>query len=316
MPLSPLRLASSSTPTPKQTNLRRKPIEDIINHAWQLKKNGRTQSTIDTHVARLKRLNNLCNIYEPEQVKAVLADATWKKATKELMVTIYTKFLEYIGKEWQKPTYKRESEIPFIPTEQEIDSLISAGNPRTATRLQTLKETGTRIGEIDKLLWIHIDTQRKTIYITAEKGSNSRILPISNKLIAMLNHLPRPNDKVFQPTPHGLRTTFEALRKKTAIKLNNPRLKKIHFHTFRHWKGTTEYHKTKDIIHVKTILGHKSIESTMIYINLEQALFLTESDEWTCKATANTNEAKQLIENGFEYVMTTPDALMLFRKRK
>jgi hypothetical protein len=39
-------------------------------------------------------------------------------------------------------------------------------------------------------------------------------------------------------------------------------------------------------------------------------------DEWTCKATTNTNEATQLIESGFEYVATTPDALMLFRKRK
>jgi integrase len=281
-----------------------------------MKKDGKADSTIETAVARLTRLTKLCNINDPEQVKTTLATLSWKNSSKNNVAQIYTYFLRYLGKKWTPPKYTEDNELPFIPTEEEIDSLISAGQPRTATLLQLLKETGARIGEINKLLWIHIDTQRKTIHITAVKGSNSRILPISNKLIAMLNRLPRLNDKVFQPTSHGLRTTFEALRKRTATKLDNPRLKRIHFHTFRHWKATMEYHKTKDIMHVKTMLGHKSIESTMVYINLEQALFLSDSDEWTCKATTDDNEATQLIEAGFEYVMTTPSGLMQFRKRK
>jgi integrase len=50
------------------------------------------------------------------------------------------------------------------------------------------------------------------------------------------------------------------MRKRIAKKLNNPRLMKIMLHTFRHWKATMEYPKTKDIIHVKEILGHKNIE--------------------------------------------------------
>jgi len=54
----------------------------------------------------------------------------------------------------------------------------------------------------------------------------------------------------------------------------------------------------------------------MIYINIESALFLSTSDEWTCKATTNDNEATQLIESGFEHHLTTPNGLMLFRKRK
>ena len=41
-----------------------------------------------------------------------------------------------------------------------------------------------------------------------------------------------------------------------------------------------------------------------------------EGDEITSKATKDTEEARQLIENGFEYVCTTPDEIMLFRKRK
>lgn len=76
-----------------------------------------------------------------------------------------------------------------------------------------------------------------------------------------------------------------------------------------------EYHKTRDIMHVKTILGHKSITSTMTYINIEEALFLEGSDEWTSKAAKTPQEAMRLIDAGFQYVQTI-DNLHLYRKRK
>jgi hypothetical protein len=78
-----------------------------------------------------------------------------------------------------------------------------------------------------------------------------------------------------------------------------------------------EYHKTKDIIHVKIMLGHRSIVSTMVYINIESAIFLTGTDEWTSKVAQNATQACQLIETGFEYVTGEyGDGGKLFRKRK
>jgi integrase len=240
----------------------------------------------------------------------------WKNITKQNVAKLYSGYLKYLGKQWKEPKYEIQSELPFIPTEAEIDSLIAAApQQKTATLLQLLKETGARIGEIEKLKWQHIDQERRTIYITAEKGSNSRILPISQKLAAMLNNLTKTNDKVFQPCKRSLRKNYEVHRNRTAKKLNNPRLKNIHFHTFRHFKGTMEYHKTKDIIHVKTVLEHKSIESTMVYINLEQAIFLEQNEQFTCKAAKDINEATQLIEAGFEYIQDI-DGIKLHRKRK
>jgi len=63
------------------------------------------------------------------------------------------------------------------------------------------------------------------------------------------------------------------------------------------------------------MLGHRSIVSTMIYINIESALFLSGSDEWTCKAAKNATEAATLIEAGFEYVQQI-ESISLYRKRK
>ncbi len=48
---------------------------------------------------------------------------------------------------------------------------------------------------------------------------------------------------------------------------------KLTFPSIRHWKATTEYRKTKALLHVKQLLGHKNLSSTMIYIDIEKALY-------------------------------------------
>jgi len=73
-----------------------------------------------------------------------------------------------------------------------------------------------------------------------------------------------------------------------------------------------EYHKTKDILHVMNVLGHKNIMNTLKYTQLIDI----KHDDYISKATRSSQEAQQLIEDGFEYVCTTPDEIMLFRKRK
>ncbi len=73
-----------------------------------------------------------------------------------------------------------------------------------------------------------------------------------------------------------------------------------------------EYAKTKDILYVMQLLGHKSIKNTLRYIQLINF----ESEEYTCKAVSTSKEASELVEAGFQYVCTTPENIMLFRKRK
>ena len=54
---------------------------------------------------------------------------------------------------------------------------------------------------------------------------------------------------------------FYETRKSLSRKLQNPNFMKITFKTFRHWKATIEYHRTKDILYVKELLGHKQLLS-------------------------------------------------------
>ncbi|RLI35374.1 hypothetical protein DRO66_07370 [Candidatus Bathyarchaeota archaeon] len=87
------------------------------------------------------------------------------------------------------------------------------------------------------------------------------------------------------------------------------------FHTFRHWKATMLYHQTKDLVYVMLFLGHKNINNIMIYIQLEESLFKNEEEEYICKVASTIEEAKALIEVGFEYVCEF-DGDKAFRKRK
>jgi hypothetical protein len=71
------------------------------------------------------------------------------------------------------------------------------------------------------------------------------------------------------------------------------------------------YHKTKDILHIMEILGHRDIKTTLIYTQLVSF----ESDEYHSSTAKTTEEAEKLVEAGFKYV-TDMDGKKIFRKRK
>jgi hypothetical protein len=100
-------------------------------------------------------------------------------------------------------------------------------------------------------------------------------------------------------------------RDRLAEKLNQPQLKAIPLRNLRHHYATKTYDKTKDILLVMQKLGHKKIETTMLYTQLVNF----NDEEYTCKTASNVKEATDLIEHGFQYI-TEIDGIRLFRKRK
>jgi len=170
-----------------------------------------------------------------------------------------------------------------------------------------------RSGEAFQLRWKDFDFVTKAVRVNnPEKHGNSRIIKISDKLIAMLKALPQKSDKAFEGSVHCMRTNFGIQRKRAADELKNPRLLRISFHTFRHWKATMEYNKTKDILYVMKLLGHKSINSTLLYTQLINF----EGDEYDVKVAETKEEITELLKVGFEWVGQDNNGLTYFRKRK
>jgi integrase len=285
----------------------------IVEYEFWMMKQGYAKTTIEARGRIMNRLVRLgANLYDPEQIKEIIAKQPWSEGRKEVVTETYSNYLVMAGGKWNPPKYHRIEKIPFIPTEQEIDQLIAGCGEKTTALLQALKETGMRVGEAWKLKWTDIDCVNATISITPEKGSHARMFKVSNKLLAMLNTLPKKSDKIFGTYElRGYRSSFTRQRKRTADKLQNPRINQITFHTFRHWKATMEYHRTKDILYVMRLLGHKNIKNTLIYTQL----VTFENEDFICKVATNSKEAKELIEAGFDFVCKIENE-SLFRKRK
>lgn len=287
----------------------------IVEYLWYMKKQGYAETTIQTYVIILNLLQKKgADLYDPESVKTVIAQQTnWGNGRKFNVVKAYTLFLKMQGLTWQKPKYKPIEKAPFIPTEKEIDELIAGCSKQMAKFLQVLKETGARRGEAFNLKWTDIDLTSGIIRITPEKGSNPRAFKISSKLAAMLSTLPQKPGNIWQYTSIiNLEKTFRRQRRRIAFKLQNQQLLRIHFHLIRHWKATTEYAKTKDLLYVQKLLGHRNIKTTLRYTQL---LALPQDEEYICKAAKTVDEAKELIEAGFQYVTDVTDT-KLFRKLK
>jgi integrase len=230
----------SATPTrifqPLELNLEIETVLLLEKFKDQLRLDGKAEETIRSRMQSLNQVARIVNINEPDQIKKWLANlietkpCNWNNKTKTKFCDTYTAFLNYKGATWKSPKYPIVEKLPFIPTEQEIDLLIAHCGKTTSTVLQMLKETGMRIGELTQLKWIDIDTERKTFNVPPEKHSNPRVLPISDKLITMVNRLPRNHkENVFQPKKHMIREYYCTQRKDIAERLQNPRLLKSAF---------------------------------------------------------------------------------------
>lgn len=293
----------------------------LFNYAWFLKKNGYAPSTIETRVKLLRQLAQRgADLYDPESVKDTIArQDSWSNARKELAVYAYTLFLKMTGGSWKPPAYIRVDKLPFIPYEKELDALIAGCSRPISAFLQLLKETGIRAGEAYNLRWKDVDPERRTVTIKPEKKSNPRVFNISEKLIGMLLELKNSGERSGGLFGYGsldnLRRTFQRQRKRLAYKLKNPRLLRITFHTFRHWKATMLAHQTRDPFFVKDFMGHKNIMNTMRYIHLSKIIFKHKDNEFITKVARTVEEARKLIEAGFEK-HDEFDGIHIYRKRK
>jgi len=146
------------------------------------------------------------------------------------------------------------------------------------------KETGMRPCEICALKVKDVDLEQRLVYPTTAKHGASRRLKISTNLKELLvshihKHGLQPSDKLFKGDAEYYGKYYRQMRNNLAEKLCKPELRTIKLYAFRHYFATMLYAKTRDILLVRQQLGHKRLETTLVYTQL---LNLSD-DEWTCK---------------------------------
>lgn len=147
-------------------------------------------------------------------------------------------------------------------------------NPREYAIIMLLLNNGLRISELINLEYEDYDYQAKTISII-RKGGLKKTIPISEQVNrAILDYLKyRKNTsctKLFVSNGGGIMSaysinrTIKKLTQKAKIETN------ISAHSLRRTLATDLHRSGYDIKEIKDVLGHKSINTTAIYIKDEE----------------------------------------------
>jgi len=146
-------------------------------------------------------------------------------------------------------------------TDQELEQLLvtcEKHGGRDSIVIRFALYTGARGCEIRKIRKFHLGKGAVTIY--GAKGSNNRMVPLPPKFFqGVMEYCEEAGDKgfIFDVAVRTLRHMWGQYRP-------NPNKG---FHCLRHSYGVRLYNNCEDIHAVKTALGHKNIQNTMVYLD-------------------------------------------------
>jgi integrase len=281
---------------------------------WELKKQGRKESTLVAISRKLRYLEKRVDLSQPEKVKEFIANLQCSEGHKDNLIDIYSHYAKFNGLQWVKPQYVREERVTRVPKEEDINKIISHSILRYAVAYSIIRDTGVRPVELGMLRVKDIDLETGEVYPTTAKHGAGRVLKVRSSTLAMLKKYVSENSIGAMDVLWNAKRVKENWSKlKTTVSkaLGEPQLGQIRLYDLRHFAGSMCYYKTKDIIFTMRFLGHKNIKNTLRYVHLINF----DKEEYICKCAKDVVEASQLIESGFEYV-TEFDGVKLFRKRK
>jgi site-specific recombinase XerD len=176
------------------------------------------------------------------------------------------------------PSIEGSKKLPVVLSPSEIKILLST--PKLLKHrlvLGLLYDCGLRCFELRNIELPDLDFDRKMLHIRQGKGRKDRYVPLGNLLIKGLKRylksecpqkwLFNGNNRKGEPcqlSQHGVYWVVSEARKKSGLQ------KPITAHTLRHSYATHLLEMGLDIVSLKEVLGHSSIETTMVYLHVSQ----------------------------------------------
>ena len=255
-------------------------------------------------------LDRHCDLDKPELVKLFIAKLKNANSYKQTFVKAYSYYAYSNNIQWIAPYYKWEQKLPKIPTKEQLTKIISCSSKKYSVIFKILSECGNTPNELTTVdIEKDINLENGIVNFQGCKGHSSRVHKLKADTHAMLKYYCSKYSKF--PASYWMGRMWRQSRKLASVKLQDKSLLSIRLYDLRHYYACTLYHQTKDILLVKQMMGHKKLETTMLYCRLIDF----SSDEYTCKVARTVDDAVFLIEAGFNYV-TEIDGYKLFRKRK
>ena len=253
----------------------------IVKTLIKLKRSGLSEGTLRTVSNNLKHLAKHCNLDDVESVKEFIANKKCDNSFKISLIKSYNYYAVTNNLQPIKAKYKTERKLPKIPTRENIMKVISASSFKYATIFRILMETGIMPYELSRMKVSDIDLEKGILTVRGYKGHSSRMFKLTSETLAMLKqYLNKYYAEHPFPKSEWIGKMWRRYRNRVAEKLKNPNIKAIRLYDLRHFYASMLYWKTKDILLVKEKLGHKKIETTLIYTQLVD--FNSEDEFYTC----------------------------------
>lgn len=186
--------------------------------------------------------------------------------------------LYVLHKPWdstQLPMRKFDEFLPYVPSKSEVMNFISTmPELKEKAMVSLMYSAGLRVGEVCHLKYEDVSRKDMRIHITHGKNRSDRFAILSQNALGILTEYwhayDRPRDWLF-PKAYSGKGPIDTFYVTRHIHAHEERLglpHKFTCHTFRHAFGTHLYENGVDLLTIKALLGHKSINSTTIYVHL------------------------------------------------
>ncbi len=255
---------------------------------------GYAKRSIDSYVSSVLRLQRFYNksledITEEELRQYWLcyqSEFGWSAASLRISYSgiqhFFSRTLVRSWKIFNEIKWKREQTLPTILSLQEVRRIIYAlPTLQSHTFYLTLYSIGLRLREATTLQVKDILSDRGLVHIQGGKGALDRMVPLPKVTLSALRsyYKTHHNPKWIFPalgrnggkeakfakshvSDSGVQGVLQRTLKRMGIK------KHIHPHVFRHAYATHLLEANIPIRHVQKILGHKTLQSTMIYLHV------------------------------------------------
>lgn len=191
-------------------------------------------------------------------------------------------FYEYtLGREW--PTFEltrppKGKKLPVVFSREEVKKVLeNLYKFRYRACLTTIYGCGLRLGEALRLEVPDIDSDRMMLCVRQGKGAKDRYVPLPEAALSLLrqhwstHRHPRllfpsqdieDDGKLRSISPSSVQRAFKGALADSGVQ------KKATPHTLRHSYATHLLEEGVDLRVIQLYLGHKSIQSTMVYLHL------------------------------------------------
>jgi integrase/recombinase XerD len=259
------------------TPLRQRFIDD-------LRLRNYARRTIDTYVSRIacfaKHFGRSPDVLGPNEVRdfqlhLLERRVSWSSFNQAVCALRFL-YGTTLGRPEQLPLIpygKRPKTLPSVLSPEEVLRLLNAAPPgRDRVLLQVAYGCGLRLSELIHLQVGDIDSARMVLHVRQGKGAKDRLVPLSLRLLEELRAYwrmcrPRtwlfPGHKPDRPiTGSNVQRRFGRVVKQAGLS------KRCSMHTLRHSYATHLLEAGVDLLTLKALLGHSSLQTTAHYLHL------------------------------------------------